>query len=449
MIASVYSSIHEDDGIEATVLQGVVAAVEEVLESSDEEEEETQWGGSRPGKAPNKMRDFERAYQRLLSQYFNGVESIYDEGDFERRFRMPRAVFNRIADAVFGQQSFVLRQDALGRNGIHPLVRLTPCLRILAYGVPSDSLDENLEVSETVTSESLKEFANIMINKFGAQYLNRCPTKEEKNRMVLIMKRRGWPGAFASWDCKHFEWENCPVRLAGQTKGHSDGGKKTLILEAIADVDSYIWYAFFGELGSLNDMNILDKSSIVGSILDGTFDLSVEPYTVNGTTRDWMYFLADGIYPDWSIYVKTFRVAITRMEEVFKLSQEATRKDVERAFGVLVKRFDYLKRPLRHWFLKDIKNILLCCIIMHNMIIEERRHVYMAAANGLDAPLPVEDEEDEVPPNFISLFGRENVHENILDIHEVLADRVSTIWGNVEDQEKCNNLRIDLMTQMG
>jgi hypothetical protein len=86
---------------------------------------------------------------------------------------------------------------------------------------------------------------------------------------------------------------------------------------------------------------------------------------------------------------------------------------------------------------------------MHNMIIEERRHVYMAAANGLDAPLPVEDEEDEVPPNFISLFGRENVDDNILDIHEVLADRVSTIWGNVEDQEKCNNLRIDLMAQMG
>jgi hypothetical protein len=48
MMASIYSSIHEDDGIEATVLQGVVATVEEVLESSDEDEEETQWGGCMP-----------------------------------------------------------------------------------------------------------------------------------------------------------------------------------------------------------------------------------------------------------------------------------------------------------------------------------------------------------------------------------------------------------------
>jgi hypothetical protein len=132
-----------------------------------------------------------------------------------------------------------------------------------------------------------------------------------------------------------------------------------LVLEAIADANLYIWYSFFGECGSLNDLNILDKSSTLGSILlSGTFNVSVEPYTLNGTTRDWMYFLvllADGIYPDWSIFVKTIRHAVTTMEEVFKTSQESTRKDIEWAFGVLVKRFHYLKRPLRNWYLKDTK----------------------------------------------------------------------------------------------
>jgi hypothetical protein len=75
-------------------------------------------------------------------------------------------------------------------------------------------------------------------------------------------------------------------------------------LEAVTNCDGYIWYVFFGEPGSLNDLNILDKSSIVSRILTGDFDVKVEPYTVNGTQRDWLYFLVDGIYVHWSIFVK-------------------------------------------------------------------------------------------------------------------------------------------------
>ena len=57
----------------------------------------------------------------------------------------------------------------------------------------------------------------------------------------------------------------------GQRKGKEK--KKTLILEVICDPDTHIWYSFFGEPGSLNDLNILKKSTIVGSILNGTMEL--------------------------------------------------------------------------------------------------------------------------------------------------------------------------------
>ena len=49
------------------------------------------------------------------------------------------------------------------------------------------------------------------------------------------MQRKGFPGCIASWDCKHFDWKNCPLRLAGQFQGHGQGGTTTLILESIAD----------------------------------------------------------------------------------------------------------------------------------------------------------------------------------------------------------------------
>ncbi|GJT45751.1 CCR4-NOT transcription complex subunit 1 isoform X1 [Tanacetum coccineum] len=57
---------------------------------------------------------------------------------------------------------------------------------------------------------------------------------------------------------------------------------------------------------------------------------------VNGThTYRKGYYLADGIYPAWSTFVKTFSVARDEKTLKFKRVQEAARKDIERAFGIL------------------------------------------------------------------------------------------------------------------
>ena len=110
-----------------------------------------------------------------------------------------------------------------------------------------------------------------MIQEFGQEYLNRCPTTEEIKQTLQVNSNRGFPGLFASWDCKQFPWDMCPMAKAGQHKGKEK--KNTLILEAICDPDTYILYSFFGEPGSLNDLNILEKLTIVGSILNGMMEL--------------------------------------------------------------------------------------------------------------------------------------------------------------------------------
>ena len=53
--------------------------------------------------------------------------------------------------------------------------------------------------------------------------------------------------------------------------------------------------------------------------------------------------------------------------------QEAARKDIERAFGVLQSRFAIVRGPARFWDKKTLKNIMTCCIILHNMILEDER----------------------------------------------------------------------------
>jgi hypothetical protein len=49
----------------------------------------------------------------------------------------------------------------------------------------------------------------------------------------------------------------------------------------------------FGEPGCLNDINILDKSSIVGALMTLDFSIKSVPYEINGNVGDWMYFLVN------------------------------------------------------------------------------------------------------------------------------------------------------------
>ena len=241
----------------------------EVMDSSSSEEEETQ-KKRRIEKSPNKNRDFASAYHRLIAHYFNGRESLYSEADFERRFRCPRDIFGKIERAVMGSEPFQQKKDATGKMGIHPLVKLVGCFRFLAYGDSYDREDENLHIAKSTLRVYVQQFAKLVIKELGPVYLNRPPTPTEKFNLSRVMAAKGFPGCMGSWDCKHFVWKNCPMRLAGQHQGHSDGGKKTLILEAISDHRRYIWQCNFGDAGSANDLNVLDESSIVGSMLNGT-----------------------------------------------------------------------------------------------------------------------------------------------------------------------------------
>ena len=56
---------------------------------------------------------------------------------------------------------------------------MVACWQRLSYGDASDRSDENFQISETSLDDSFKEFCVILIQEFGQEYLNRCPTNEE------------------------------------------------------------------------------------------------------------------------------------------------------------------------------------------------------------------------------------------------------------------------------
>jgi hypothetical protein len=98
--------------------------------------------------------------------------------------------------------------------------------------------------------------------------------------------------------------------------------------------------------------------------------------------------------------------------------QEAQRKDVERAFGVLQKRFAIVRGPVEYWKLQTLWQIMTCCFILHNMIIEDERDMpenFRYISNGD----PIEPEHDA---NTIHEFLE--MHRSIenKDAHSKLQD---------------------------
>ena len=77
----------------------------------------------------------------------------------------------------------------------------------------------------------------------------------------------------------------------------------TIILEAVASYDTWIWHTFFCLPGSLNDINVLDQSPIFQELYENRAPTC--EYVINGHKYNIGYFLSDGIYPQWVTFVKT------------------------------------------------------------------------------------------------------------------------------------------------
>ncbi|KAG2305248.1 hypothetical protein Bca52824_033899 [Brassica carinata] len=169
---------------------------------------------------------------------------------------MSKALFMRIFHRLSTEvEYFAPTEDAAGRSGLSPIQKCTAAIRQLAYGSGADTVDEYVRLGETKARNCLHQFTTAIIDLFGDEYLRR-PTSEDLERLLHKGQQRGFPGMIGSIDCMHWEWKNCPTAWQGMYSRGTD--KPTIVLEAVASYDLWIWHAFFGAPGTMNDLNILD-----------------------------------------------------------------------------------------------------------------------------------------------------------------------------------------------
>ncbi|KAL0008286.1 hypothetical protein SO802_009788 [Lithocarpus litseifolius] len=97
---------------------------------------------------------------------------------------------------------FVQKRNGGKKLGLSSFQKITTVLRMLAYGVIGDFMDEYVQIGETTTLQSLEKFVAAVVDIFSEEYL-RKPYNEDITRLLAHGKRRGFPGMLGLIDCMY------------------------------------------------------------------------------------------------------------------------------------------------------------------------------------------------------------------------------------------------------
>jgi hypothetical protein len=310
----------------------------------------------------------EQANEKLMRDYF--VEDPkFGEHFFRHRYRMSQRLFLKIVgDIEASFPYFQTTYDARNRKSFTGIQKCTSAIKQLSTGEPADNFDEYLCMAERTSRECLQFFCDAVIHLYGREFLRRPTSHDIALIQAAHEERHHIPGMLGSLDCTHIDWKGCPRQLRGQyTRG--DHKYPTIMIECVASHDLWIWHSFFGPPGSNNDINVLNQSPLYLTERNGTAPDS--SFVLRGRYYKRGYYLTDGIYPKWSTFVKAYPHPVEPNERKFKRLQEAARKDVERAFGVLKGKWKILERRVRFYDKEKIGKVVQTCCILHNMIIKD------------------------------------------------------------------------------
>ncbi|XP_076943682.1 uncharacterized protein LOC143614003 [Bidens hawaiensis] len=226
---------------------------------------------------------------------------------------------------------FQQRDDARGKPGFMATQNITTALRQLAYGVGSDMLDEYLQMTKKTGHGALNHFCRGVISLYKRRDLRR-PTMYDIQRIYEVHgEKHGFPGMLGILDCMHVGWAMV--------------------------------------VGSNNNLNVIDQSPIIDDLIDGVGPPQVFLQMEN-------------------ISSTAYASPVSDKQKYFTNKQESARKDIERAFGVLKKRWAMLANPIRFWTREKITEVVITCIILHNMIQEDEGHAICQNYKG-DIPRQV------------------------------------------------------------
>ena len=322
-------------------------------------------------------------WKKYVLPGFDDDSSIHDETSslgkkFRRRFRVPYCIFLEIVRSLKEENGLAdFKVEASGEEGVHIRLLVLGSLRALGSGCTFDLIEELTSVSE----ESHRVFFQKEFLKWGERiaprFIKMPDNQEEVRHIMALYERLGLPGCAGSIDCVHLVWDRCPAKWSNLCKGKDK--VTTIVFEVVASHTKKVMAVSSWYYGTWNDKSIarLDPVFKLFNRNGNNFLGNIKWKVVTDRTLmsrlefTGAYMICDGGYHNWACLVCPYKHQIPGTDiEKWSKNVESVRKDVECVFGILKKRFLFLKHPVRLHNADTIHKAFVTCCVIHNILVD-------------------------------------------------------------------------------
>lgn len=282
------------------------------------------------------------------------------EDEFKKRFRMGKGQFLKLQQLIgenkTGEEGN--SQKLKRKKPVSSTLKLMAALRYLGTGSHQILIADWLDMPHSTVNQKIQEMITI-ISSMGHSII-KFPTGEELGMIKegfhkLIEKRsaqiKPFPSVIGCIDGCQIEVLAPGIKNRETLRNRKDA--ISINVQAVCDHRLLFTNLVNRWAGSVHDSRIFSNSDLMGLLESGS---------VTG------YLLGDSGYP-LKPYLMTPISDPQKPEQFsYNISHVQTRNCIERAFGVLKKRFAILSQPIR-LDLKNALNAITACFVLHNFII--------------------------------------------------------------------------------
>ncbi|GKD90627.1 ALP1-like protein [Tanacetum coccineum] len=123
-----------------------------------------------------------------------------------------------------------------------------------SYTFMGIDVEEGEEISERTSRTALDHFCQDVMEIYGPGFLRKPTVTDIENVYLHHEEKHGFPEMLGSLDCMDWEWFGCPYAFKAQYVRRDHSPNPFILLEAVTSQDLWIWHAFF-ELAPLIKTN--------------------------------------------------------------------------------------------------------------------------------------------------------------------------------------------------